>query len=283
MANQKLDLALAFLQSQPESAAGILEQHPAEEVAIFLKQVPGPPAALVLEKLLPQYTARLCNNLEPADAASLLAAMDLSLVAAILRHSGKDPCNQLLRLLPEKTRIACKLLLNYSEDAVGAWMITHISTVPHDVTVQDALNRLSREPDAVHLETVPVVDRERQLMGIVALTVLLRSGTQTPITEVMEKDPQAVSGRTALNSAKKHPVWAHKDSIPVINRNDQLLGILRHLDLRKGLDQIATTINQPSGHGAVTGICEVYGKSLLAIFDAVGEMAGAKPQFGAGK
>ena len=51
---EKVDLALAFLQSQPDAAAAILEQQPLEQVAEFLGILPHTYGALVLAKMLPQ-------------------------------------------------------------------------------------------------------------------------------------------------------------------------------------------------------------------------------------
>ena len=61
--------------------------------------------------------------------------METSLVASIMRHSGKALSKQLLDLLADKTSIACRLRLNYFEEAVGAWMMANISTLPDDCSI----------------------------------------------------------------------------------------------------------------------------------------------------
>ena len=276
MTIQKIDLAMAFLKSQPGAAASILEQQPAERVAAFLKDAPPKLAAAVLGKMLPQYTSRLCKALEPSITAGFLLEMETSLVVEILRRSGNETRKQLLDLLPEKTKIACKLLLKYSEASVGAWMVTHISGLPVDCTVEEALSRLASEHDVVDMNTAHVIDREKRLQGMVSVARLLRAQPNAPLTEILEKAPEPISGRTALVSAKNHPGWTRGDAIPVINRHHHLVGVLRHVDLRKGLEQIATTIAQPSGGDPITGICEVYGGALLALFNSAGEFASAK-------
>ena len=105
MTDQKIDLALAFLQSHPDAAAGILEQQPLEQVVAFIQTIPHTHAALVLEKMLPHYTARLCNALDPITCAGFLSTMPASLVAAILRCCGKKVRKKILEHLPEKTKL----------------------------------------------------------------------------------------------------------------------------------------------------------------------------------
>ena len=271
MTNHKMDLALAFMKSQPGSAAAVLEQQPVDYVSEFLKDVPYTHAAAVLRKMLPQYTARVCHNLDPAISANFLSEMEVSLVAAIMRHSDKVQTKRILELLPERTKIACKLLLNYAENAVGAWMVANITTLPDDCTVEDALSRLKTEHAVVKSDVVHVVDRERRLQGLVNVVNLLRNSSNTPVTKIMEKKFDTLSGRTALISAANHTVWAHQDMIAVTNRNNQMVGVLRHSDLRKGLENIASTITKSSGSDPLTGIYEVYGRSLLALFRTISE------------
>lgn len=275
MTNHKMDLALTFLQSQPGSAAAVLEQQPVDYVSEFLKNVPYTHAAAVLRKMLPQYTARICKNLDSAVAASFLSEMEVSLVAEIMRHSDKGQNTKILELLPHRTRIACMLLLNYAEDAVGAWMVANISTLPDDCTVEEALSRLKSDHTVVDSDAVHVVDRERKLQGLVKVVNLLRTSSNTPITKVMNIKCDAISGRTALVSAAKLEVWAHQDTVAVTNRHNQMVGVLRHADLRKGLDNTSSIITKSRGSDPLTGIYEVYGSSLLALFNTISEATSA--------
>lgn len=275
MTNHKIELALAFLKSQPDSAAAILEQQPVDEVAEFLKDVPYTSAALVLSKMLPQYAAKVCKNLDQAVSARFFSEMEVSLVAAIMRHSDNDQNMKIFDHLPERTKIACKLLLNYAEGTVGAWMVANISMLPDDCTAEEALSRLASEHAAANSEVVYVVDRERKIQGQVNVVDLLRTAPSTPITRIMIENCAAISGRTALVSANNHTVWARQDTVAIINRKNQMVGILRHADLRKGLEDISSKITKSSGSDPLTGIFEVYGRSLLALFSTISEAASA--------
>lgn len=272
MAQQQIDLALAFLQSQPGAAATILEQQPIEKVADFLSYVPHTYGATVLEKILPHYTARLCKILKPNIAAALLSEMNVSLVAAVMRHCPGELSSQLLDLLPEKTRLACWLLLTYSEDSVGAWMTANVSTLPDDCNVGEALARVISEQGTVNFGATLVVDRDRHIKGQLQLPALIRAPPNTAVTAVMDKILDSLSARTALGAAVNHPLWVDRDSIPVTNRNQQLVGLLRHVDLRRGLAQTSTSIVKSDGADPITGIYETYGKSLLALFDTVTDL-----------
>jgi magnesium transporter len=274
MSNKKIDLALAFLQSQPDSAASVLEQQPIEYVAEFLRNIPFAHAASVLKRMLPQYTAAICKQLEPNVSANFLSEMDISLIAAIMRYSDKGLREKILKLLPERSKIACNLLLLYTEDEVGAWMMTGVMTLPDDCTVQKACQRIGAEQDIIDTDAIYVVDRQRRIQGSIVITKLLRAAPETPIMSVMKKNPYVISGRTAIISAINHHAWTKGDTVAIINNNHQMVGILRHVDLRRGLDEISNTITRPNNSDTITGVCEAYGASLLALLNIVGEAAG---------
>lgn len=272
MNEQKVDLALAFLQSQPVAAAAILEQQPLEQVAEFLAGLPHTYGALVLAKMLPQHSARLCKILQPTIAAGMLSDMDTSLIAAVMRHCDDDLARRLLELLPDKTRLASRLLLNYSEDSVGAWMNVNTSILPNDCSVDAALARIAQQQPSVDTGRSLVVDRERHLKGVVSHAALLRAPPDTAVSSVMSRDNQSISARTPLKSALENPLWGEQDNIPVTNRYHKLLGVLRHLDLRNGLEQVSTSIMQPQGADPVGGFFEAYGNSLLILFTTLSDI-----------
>lgn len=278
MSVEKIDLALAFLQSHADAAAAILEQQPLDQVAEFLSRVPLAPASQVIQKMLPQYAARLCTVLPNSMLAALLTHIDLSYVVSIVRHSGSEPKKQLLQLLPDKTKIACRLLLNYPEDAAGAWMLTNTTTLPDNCTVEEAIARLVADKETTTVNTIYIVDRDRLIKGAVTCIGLLRATANSPINLVMHKKPEAISARTSLVSAVNYPVWNNQDTIPLVNRNHQLVGVLQHADMRKGLDQIATTITPPEDVNPVSGIFEVYCQSLVALVNTVTEVTRAGTQ-----
>jgi Mg/Co/Ni transporter MgtE len=223
--------------------------------------------------MLPQYGARICRSLQPTVAAGILSNMDTSLIAAVMRQCDNELGGRLLDLLPDKTRLACRLLLNYSEDAVGAWMNANVSTLPVECSVEEAMQRIRREQQAFDIGHYLVVDRERYLHGTVTPTALLRAPSKTPVTSVMSRDNSAIAARTALKTALDNPLWAERDTVPVVNRMQKLVGILRHLDLRNGLRQISISIQKPRGADPVSGIFEVYGNSLLILFSTLNDIS----------
>jgi predicted transcriptional regulator len=73
-----------------------------------------------------------------------------------------------------------------------------------------------------------------------------------------------------LLQAAKLSCWEQGDVMPVTGTQQQFIGVLRHMDLRQGLRQHQVPRPRESGgNDPVSGIIDVYGKSLLALFDSV--------------
>lgn len=266
---KKIDIALTYLQMHPVEAAMVLESQPAQDVAAFLNNVPYKQSATVLKHMLPQFTARLCNHLRPKIAAGFLSEMDVSLVAGILRHLEPDLIEAILDRLPEGTKVACNILLNYPEATVGAWMNAKIFVLPVDCSVEDALARLSAENDFNNMGIAFVADRDRKLQGHVNIPGLLRAAPSMLISSVMQTNSDTILGRTSLASAAKNPLWKRAESAAVINKDQQIIGVIRHLEIRVGLESLAKHIQKPTEDDTITEFCKVYGSSLLAMLNTV--------------
>ncbi len=155
---------------------------------------------------------------------------------------------------------------------MGALMTANVCR-PTTVMSGEALARVISEQGTVNFGATLVVDRDRHIKRTVRqLPALIRAPPNTAVTAVMDKILDSLSARTALGAAANHPLWVDRDSIPVTNRNQQLVGLLRHVDLRRGLAQTSTSIVKSDGADPITGIYETYGKSLLALFDTVTDL-----------
>lgn len=270
MPSRGIHLALAFVQSQPGPAARLLEQQSLEDVASFISEVPHTHAALLLERMLPQYTARLCELLGEDVCSGFLSRMETSLVAGILRYSKPDTRKVLKRGLPEKKRFACNILLSYATESVGAWMNPNATTLPADCSAGEGLSYLASIEDPVDMGQVFIVDREGILQGSIAGQALLRATAESSIQALMTVNPRSLLGRSTLVAARDNVGWKTRDLLPVVTRRQQFVGVLRRVDLRNGLDQMKSPVLKANSEGVATQIFKAYGSSLVALANTLG-------------
>jgi len=264
----KLSLALAFLETHPDAAAAVLEQHPAEKIAEFLAQVPPAQGAAVFQRLLPPLQARVCESIHFEAGLNLLLHLDAHESAAVLRQLSPGRRSRYLKELPANRQVTCKLLLGYAANTVGAYATPSVMTAPHDASVREALRILKQYDAPVRSELVFLVDRRRKLTGRLKLVELLRAPEEAPVRSLVEGSLKTIQARRSLQEAAAHPAWARQDFLAVLNRRNEFFGILRHADLRKAH---AAHKSPPERPELITGVAQGYAQSLLALFQSMQE------------
>lgn len=277
---ETLVLALDFLDEHPEAAVRTLEQHDTAKVAEFLQRIPETHAVLVLREALPSFVARLCRNLSPDTAARLMLELPVTRMVAILRHLDHVATDAILRECPQSRRQACNLLLRYGKDRVGAWMVPITAVVAEGFTCGEVLAYLRDATEETASKYVFIVNRQGVPKGRVSYLRLLRVEPATVAATLMETPVPVLSAQLSLQQALHLSCWEDVDVVPVVGAQHQFLGVLRHLDLRKGLRQDeGLERGQAAGVDPLLGLVDVYGKSLLALFDTVSS-GGAQAQGG---
>lgn len=267
---EELMLALEFLDEHPEAAVRTLEQHDAAQVAAFLQQIPVSYSELVMGLSLPAFAAHLCTLLGVELSARLLQAQEPSRMVVVLRHLEPAQVDAIVRECPKSRRQVCNLMLRFPMDSVGAWMVPNTAVVSHDFSVREVLGFLKDATEDTFSKYVFVVDREGGVKGRISYLKLLKAAPGTLLGEIMETGIATIPGQLLLGEAVKLPCWRHGDVVPVTGMQHQFIGLLRHLDLRAGLAH-----NGGKRRGGkladdpVSGLLDVYGKSLFAMFGAV--------------
>jgi len=275
MSPRELDVVLTFIQQHPDDAARQLELQPQSNAAEFILALPLTQGRQLIATMLPSYVARLCTHWPLDMAAALLCVINANRTAAILRYISKPMRNDLLKALPEKNAILCRLLLSYSDDSVGAWMHADIIMLPPNCRVAEALQRFTVEDSSLLGDALLLVDNENHPIGQVYLRDLLRAKGESPVSQLSKDGPPVLSSRTSLAAAARHEGWQCYDTLPVLNRDKQLVGLLRHADLRRSLEQFGETSRAVSQDDLLGEMGEAYKGTLIALLGLLN-----KPQSG---
>lgn len=274
MADRKTDMTIAFIHAHPQEAARALEQLGTNEIAGLLSSLPEPEATQLLASMLPQYAAGLADTLEPELLSSLLAQINPAQAVIILRHMPPKKRKQLVDGMPMRPKAACLLLLTYAEGTVGACMHSKAFTLPDDCSVAEALQRLAAETASHDTGPIYVINSQRHVRGVVQLSKLIGAAAELPLASLWDAAPSALQGQATLLAVLDNPVWSSNDSVPVLNRHQQFVGTLSHARLRQGIAELASNMPQPAASDPASGLTEVYGSSMLALLESLGEATG---------
>jgi magnesium transporter len=209
------DLATIIDQLAPRDRAGVLASLDDEAAADAIEEMEPDTQVEVLEDLEPARAADILEEMSPDDAADLVA--DLS-------ESARD---EILALMERDEAAEVRELLGYPEDTAGGIMTTEFVSVPETLTAAETIDRLRElEPDAETIYYVYVTDDDGRLVGVLSLRDLIVARPDTPISEVMIREPVAVG--VLADQDEVAEVVAHYNllAVPVVDDDGRLAGIV---------------------------------------------------------
>ena len=152
-----------FADHHPAHVAEIIEDLGDEEGDTALGLLPDRLRAEVMSYLDPERQVRIVEAMPPAEAAALLHLMSHDDRADLVNRLDEDRVDQILRHLAQAEREDIRRLASYEPGTAGAVMTTDYVTLPPDLTVREAIDRLRHEaPDRETIYYSYVVDPAAQ-------------------------------------------------------------------------------------------------------------------------
>ena len=209
------DLATILEQLTPRDRAGVLATMDDEMVADAIEEMEPDAQVDVLEDLAPERAADVLEEMSPDDAADLVA--DLS-------HESRE---EILALMEDDEEAEVRELLGYPEDSAGGIMTTEYVAVTDALTTAETIERLRElEPEAETIYYVYVTDEAEHLVGVLSLRDLIVARPETPIREVMRKDPVAVDILADQDEVARVVARYNLLAVPVVDTDGVLCGIV---------------------------------------------------------
>ncbi|HAY21075.1 MAG TPA: magnesium transporter, partial [Desulfobacterales bacterium] len=148
---------------------------------------------------------------------------------------------RLLRMLSPSERQATSLLLGYKENTAGRIMTPEYISLKTYLRVNESLHKIRKI--GLDKETVYycyVIDEQRKLLGMISLKDLVLADPEGRIGDLMHREVVAVhtddDQEVVAHAMKKYDLLA----IPVVDREDRLVGIVTHDDIMDILEEEAT-------------------------------------------
>jgi Mg/Co/Ni transporter MgtE len=264
-------LAAAYLRLHPEAAARLLESMPAEQANAVLSAVDVATAAPVVGHMLPTCAAACIELQSPADAAQLFERLGSRESVAVLRHLPAELRENVLSSLGPQWLMAFKLLLSYPTNTVGAWIEPRVLTLPDDCTAGEARDRVARS-EQIAQARIYVLDRARRLRGAVRGVALLQVSSRKKIVSLLEP-AEALWAREPLATAQEHGVWERHTEAPVVNRDEEFIGVISYADLRKAFRQIHHVAG-PNGDRDMAEVSELFAIGAGSLWRSIGDLIG---------
>lgn len=224
-----------FMQQQPVEAANLLERLDVAEAVAGLGTCAAADVALVLERTSPTQAELLLTRLEPALASAVVGRMSVPRAALLLRMMNAEQRTGLLDSLDEEAQGYISQVLGSPPDSAAAMMDPRVMQLHPTMPVQEALallRRLQYHRTYTQAQRIMLLlDAERHIEGMVAIQDLALAAPDELLSDYMQPVPVTVERTTSreelLALLEEHRV----SSVPVVDDQERLIGIVRHDEL----------------------------------------------------
>jgi magnesium transporter len=223
----------------PEEAARALETLSAREVLRVLETEPPRQAVAVLERMTPEAASEALEALSKEFARQILPALDPARAAALLARLDAEARARLLALVEPGLRRELESLMTYPPDSAGHLMDPSATTFRPETRAEEALARL-RAQHEIRVSDVFLVEGEGLMVGSAALQDIALADPATRLRELVQGPPVSVPVTATREEVVEILTQRRLASLPVVDFEGRLLGVLRHAALVDAAREDAT-------------------------------------------
>ncbi len=212
------DQAKLFYGLKTDQQEVLLEQMEIPEIADIFDELDDKQTVIAARNLPLPFLADIIDDMDPDEAADLLGDL-----------SGQD-VRKTISLMEEPEEVLP--LLRYADETAGGRMTTDFLTLGQEDSADSAIRYLR----STGLENdIPyylfVVNKEKSLLGVIGLRELVCADPGQIISDIMESNVISVQAMQDQEEAAR--VMKHYDlqALPVLNLQNQLVGVISHDDI----------------------------------------------------
>ncbi|MAM59485.1 MAG: magnesium transporter [Salinicola sp.] len=226
----------------PVDVAHLLESTPPKERDILWGLLDPELHGDVLQYLGDDVQLEFLNRMDAEQLLTATEGLDVDDLADLLQQLPNTVIQEVLQSMEAQERQRVEAVLSYPEDTAGGLMNPDAITIRPDITLDVVLRYLRRHerlPDAT--DTLLVVTRRDELIGILSINRLLVSDVSVLVREVMQTDFHAIQATASDSDVatlfQKHDLI----SAPVVGIDGKLLG-------RITIDDVVDVIREDAEH-----------------------------------
>lgn len=201
-----------------ERIINLLDIETASEVISEMHEEAHPEELLL--QLHPDKRTEIVEELDYDDATDIISQLE--------EHEQKE----ILGDLNEDDASSIRNLMSYDEETAGGLMNTEVIRINLNLSKKDAIDEIIRQSEEIEeFYTVYVVDDANVFKGIVSLKDIIKAKGNSKITEMVNEDVVYVKAETDQEEVAKLISQYNLTSIPVVDDEMKLLGLVTFDDV----------------------------------------------------
>lgn len=239
----------------PADLAEGLELLDDERRDLILTSLPADTLSHLIEFLPASDVEQALDQRTEDDQRHVLEALPDDELADFIQEVSSQEGQKFITLLSTDKKAALDKLLEYPENTAGGRMTTAFAKLRKNLTIGQAIQQLESQKESTEvLSRIYVVDSKNRIVGKLRLRDLTFNAPECPIKDVMITEPITVTANTDQEEAAQMMQKYDFVALPVVNKNDHLLGVITHDDAMDILEEETTEdIEKASGIGGERG------------------------------
>jgi len=234
-------------------AAEVIELMEDQAAADALAEMEVPLAVTIIQDLSEddrtQYASKLLSLLAPDDAVSIIRGLD------------KEFVEPLFVSIPVSSARKLRNLCDYEEESAAGIMTTDFVSLPEEITITEVVEILRERELPEHVQDLPVINTNDELVGVVSLRALLIGMSDATVAETMEHKVAAVHSDTDREHVAREFDRYGYEMLPVVDASNRLLGIITVDDVidiieEEQTEDVQKTVGAGAGEAVYSGVGE---------------------------
>ena len=225
--NAHTNLVKLIRKTHPADLAVVFRYFSDEEQAqVFSMMVEDGQAMEFLVELDDTLIANLLENESPERIATVIQESSANDQSFILSTLEDQQAQSVIELLKTEEQEEIEELMGYPEDSAGAMMTTTLFNLYQKSICRDALKSLQDQSEAEMVFYLYITDDDDRLVGVASLRALATTPADTILKDIMVKRVHTVRPETDQGEVAQIVAQYNYLAVPVLDEDDQLLGIV---------------------------------------------------------
>ena len=245
------DIAEAYEALEPEDRRRLYDVLGAEKLSEIFPYIED--VAELLAEITPEQAADVLENMDADDAVDALEDID-----------DEQEREKLISLMDNEASADVRLINSYDDDQIGSMMTTNFITISKNYTIKQAMrSMISQCKENDNINTIYVTDDDNKYYGAIDLKDLIIARDYTPLEDIISHSYPSVAAAANITDTIEDLKDYAEDSIPVLNENDEIIGIITSQDIIEAVDEeMSDDYAKLAGLTADSDLNEKLGESI---------------------
>ena len=178
------------------------------------------------------------KELSLKQAANIISEMDSDDAVDILEEIDDETEDKIIDLMDSESSEDVLLIQSYNDDEIGSKMTTNYIEIKKNMTIKQARHSLVQQAkDNDNVSTIYVSDLDNKFYGAIDLKDLIIARENTPLESIITNSYPTVKDHQIISEVYQDLQDYSEDSFPVLNQNDEIIGIITANDLIEVVDE----------------------------------------------